>query len=209
MRSSFLRPMYKRQTWNDPSPEQAARIEAIGRPAGQSRAVTETVSMARSASQRVPQMVAVKGVDPAVYPFYGKLTLDPDRRLRELLRDDSSVVVTPELLTRLRVKRGRFDPAWAALISLSPGPGYGTGPACFRLRSGHARADEPPGARPHGPDPIRKPCVPALPSSPESGGESRARPGPVEICHAAHFHQRLSRRKPRGWDAPSKTQPRS
>lgn len=94
------------QTWNDPSPEQAARIEAIGGKAGQMTPVTETVSMARSGSQKVPQMVAVKGVDPAFYPFYGKLTLDPHRSLGELLPDDTSVVVTPELLTRLRVKTG-------------------------------------------------------------------------------------------------------
>lgn len=94
------------QTWNEPSPEHRAQIEAIGQEAGQITPVTETVSMARSLSQKVPQMVAVKGVDPAVYPFYGKLTLDPDRTLRELLRDDTSAVVTPELLTRLRVKLG-------------------------------------------------------------------------------------------------------
>ncbi len=94
------------QTWNDPTPEQARRIESIGRHAGNITAVIETVSMARSSAQRVPQMIAVKGLDPAVYPFYGKLTLDPDRPLRELLPNDSSIVVTPELLTRLRVKLG-------------------------------------------------------------------------------------------------------
>src|SRR3954447_6651344 len=66
------------QTWNDPTPEQAKRIEAIGRRAGNITGVIETISMARSGTQRVPQMVAVKGVDPPVYPFYGKLTLNPD-----------------------------------------------------------------------------------------------------------------------------------
>src|SRR3954471_15847513 len=88
------------QTWNDPSPEQTARIESIGKGAGSITSVIETVSMARSTIRRVPQMVAVKGIDPSAYPFYGKLTLDPDRPLRELLPDDASVVVTPELLTR-------------------------------------------------------------------------------------------------------------
>ncbi|MFL6416196.1 MAG: ABC transporter permease [Bryobacteraceae bacterium] len=94
------------QTWNDPSPEQTARLESIGKRAGGITSVIETVSMARSITRSVPQMVAVKGVDPSVYPFYGKLTLDPDRPLRELLPDDASVVVTPELLTRLHVKCG-------------------------------------------------------------------------------------------------------
>src|SRR3954465_6498663 len=50
------------QTWNDPTPEQAARIEGIGRRAGNMTNVVETVSMARSGGQRIPQMVAVKGV---------------------------------------------------------------------------------------------------------------------------------------------------
>jgi putative ABC transport system permease protein len=48
------------QTWNDPSSEQAAHIESIGRSAGAITNVVETVSMARSGAQRTPQMVAVK-----------------------------------------------------------------------------------------------------------------------------------------------------
>lgn len=94
------------QTWNDPSDEQVARIEKIGSDYGTLTRVTETVSMARSDTQPVPQMVAVKAVDPALYPFYGSMTLEPNRPLGALLRNDSSVVVTQELLTRLRVKPG-------------------------------------------------------------------------------------------------------
>lgn len=94
------------QTWNDPSPEAIARLQRIAQQFGTMTRVTETMSMAGSANLRVPQMVSVKGVDPAVYPYYGNLTLEPPRPLSQLLKDDSSAVVTPELLMRLKVKPG-------------------------------------------------------------------------------------------------------
>src|SRR5438270_6307727 len=55
------------QTWTDPSAEQIRRIGAIGKRYGEVTQVTETVSMAASSHARAPQMVAVKGVDPAAY----------------------------------------------------------------------------------------------------------------------------------------------
>src|SRR5947209_9950871 len=94
------------QTWNDPTAEQLRRIEQVGSRFGRLTRVTETVSMARSDKQRVPQMVSVKAVDPAAYPYYGNLGLKPARPLASLLCDDSSVVVTPELLMRLKVQGG-------------------------------------------------------------------------------------------------------
>jgi putative ABC transport system permease protein len=94
------------QTWNNPSPDQFRRIESIGTHFGRITRVTETVSMTRSDHQRVPQMVSVKAVDPAAYPYYGKLGLRPPRPLASLLCDDLSVVVTPELLMRLKVQPG-------------------------------------------------------------------------------------------------------
>jgi len=94
------------QTWNDPTPEQIAGVEKIAKHYGTLTRVTETMSMAGSSRYRVPQMVSVKAVDPAVYPFYGSLTTKPARGLNQLLLDDSSVVVTPELLMRLKVAQG-------------------------------------------------------------------------------------------------------
>ena len=94
------------QTWNDPAPDGIAKLQAIARRYGSMTRVTETISMAASGNERVPQMVSVKGVDPAVYPYYGSLTLDPQRSLSQLLANDSSAVVTPELLMRLKIKRG-------------------------------------------------------------------------------------------------------
>jgi putative ABC transport system permease protein len=94
------------QTWGALAPERIGRIEKLADQYGRMTRVTETVSMAGSRNQRVPQMLSVKGVDPAVYPYYGRLKLDPPKPVSSLLGDDSSIVVTPELLIRLKVERG-------------------------------------------------------------------------------------------------------
>ncbi len=94
------------QTWGSLTPGQIHRIETIGADSGQMTQVTETVSMAGSNQQRVPQMISVKSVDPSAYPYYGKIGLQPARPLSELLAGDHAVVVTPELEMRLKVKPG-------------------------------------------------------------------------------------------------------
>ena len=94
------------QTWDTLTPDQLSRIEAIGKRNGQITRVTETVSMAASPRQRVPQMISLKSVDPLAYPFYGTIGLEPRQPLASLLTDDSSVVVTPELELRMKVKPG-------------------------------------------------------------------------------------------------------
>jgi putative ABC transport system permease protein len=94
------------QTWNDPLPEQIAAMQKLGDRVGWLTRATEIVSMGGSDRQKVPQLVSVKAIDPAVYPFYGKLSLSPDVPLRQLLCDDSSVIVTQELLIRMKVRTG-------------------------------------------------------------------------------------------------------
>jgi putative ABC transport system permease protein len=94
------------QTWNAPTPEQIAQVEKIAEQYGTLTRVTEIISMAASSRARVLQMVSIKAVDPVAYPFYGTLKLEPPRALPELLKDDSSVVATPELLMRFKVKLG-------------------------------------------------------------------------------------------------------
>ena len=94
------------QTWTDPSAEQLRKMAAIGERYGAVTRVTETVSMAASTRGRFPQMVAVKGVDPEAYPYYGKLTVKPAKPLASMLRDDSAILVTPELLMRFKVSPG-------------------------------------------------------------------------------------------------------
>jgi putative ABC transport system permease protein len=94
------------QTWDNLAPEQVARLQAIGSQHGELTRVVETVSMAASDKQHTPQMISVKAVDPAVYPYYGKLRLYPTLPLATLLSSNRSVVVTPELEMRLKVKPG-------------------------------------------------------------------------------------------------------
>ena len=48
----------------------------------------------------VPVLVSVKAVDPAMYPFYGDVTLDPARTLKTALTPDA-VVVSDGVLLRL------------------------------------------------------------------------------------------------------------
>ncbi|MFL6352500.1 MAG: ABC transporter permease [Bryobacteraceae bacterium] len=94
------------QTWNLPTPQQIEEVKKIAKQYGALTRVTETISMAASERSHLPQMVSIKAVDPAAYPFYGTLKLDPARPLPELLKNDSSVVVTPELLMRFKLKPG-------------------------------------------------------------------------------------------------------
>ncbi len=94
------------QTWNDVTPEELAALQHLAQKDGSMTRVTETISMAASANQRVPLMVSVKAVDPRVYPFYGTLTLSPAQPLCDLLKSDSDAVVSPELLMRFKVPVG-------------------------------------------------------------------------------------------------------
>lgn len=95
------------QTWgSNLTPEQVQQMQALGAKYGAMTRVTETVSMAASQKQHVPQLVSVKAVDPAVYPFYGDFKVNPDRPLNDLLADDATVVVTPELELRMKVATG-------------------------------------------------------------------------------------------------------
>ncbi len=67
--------------------------------------VTETVSMASAARTLDPLLVSLKAVDPAHYPFYGTVELDPAGSLAQVLTPDS-VVVADDLLVRLKLKVG-------------------------------------------------------------------------------------------------------
>jgi putative ABC transport system permease protein len=67
--------------------------------------ITETVTMASSEATADPLLISVKAVDPAAYPYYGVVKLNPLRPLREAL-DAQSVVVSDDLLVRLSVRTG-------------------------------------------------------------------------------------------------------
>ena len=92
------------QVFGVPTSDQMTRLRQIGQRVGALTWVTETLSMAGRPRQ-VPQMVAVKAVDPTCYPFYGRLTIEPKRPLSALLSGDH-VLVNQELLIRLHLQPG-------------------------------------------------------------------------------------------------------
>ena len=86
--------------------QENAKLDSLAASKGVERtSVTETVSMASLQGDPVPLLVSLKVVEPAKYPFYGTLVLNPAGDLHSLLRD-STVVVDDNLLVRLRAKVG-------------------------------------------------------------------------------------------------------
>jgi putative ABC transport system permease protein len=86
--------------------QENAKLDELAGSRGVERtSVTETVSMASLQGDPVPLLVSLKVVDPAKYPFYGRIILNPADELSSLLTD-SSVVVDDNLLVRLRAKVG-------------------------------------------------------------------------------------------------------
>jgi putative ABC transport system permease protein len=88
------------------TPEQQRCIDRYVRRGARVTRISETVSMLGTGQpDGVPTLVSVKAVDPAVYPFYGRITLDPDRPLRQAL-DAQSVAVSDDVPIRLNVQTG-------------------------------------------------------------------------------------------------------
>jgi predicted lysophospholipase L1 biosynthesis ABC-type transport system permease subunit len=104
--------------------------------------VTETVSMASVEGDPVPLLVSLKAVNPAQYPFYGHVLLQPAGELRDALTDDT-VLVDDNLLVRLNTKVGarlKIGGRWyriAAVIVREPdrmSAGVGLGPRVMMTR---------------------------------------------------------------------------
>jgi putative ABC transport system permease protein len=88
-----------------PTAEQEAALRGLEGRGVRRTWITETVTMASSASTPDPLLISVKAVDPAAYPYYGVVKLNPPRPLREAL-DAQAVVVSDDLLVRLNVRTG-------------------------------------------------------------------------------------------------------
>ena len=88
-----------------PTAEQEAALRGLDARGVRRTWITETVTMASSASTADPLLISVKAVDPTAYPYYGVVKLNPPRPLREAL-DAQSVVVSDDLLVRLNVRTG-------------------------------------------------------------------------------------------------------
>ncbi len=68
--------------------------------------ITETFSMASPISgDTPPQLVSVKAVDPAKYPYYGEIKLNPPMPLRDALTTET-VACGEDLLIRMHLKVG-------------------------------------------------------------------------------------------------------
>ena len=67
--------------------------------------VTDTISMASVLPSPLPMLVSLKAVDPAKYPFYGKVELRPAMTLHQALAGNS-VVVAEEFLIRMNAHVG-------------------------------------------------------------------------------------------------------
>jgi len=88
------------------TPEQQHCIDGYVRRGARVTRIAEAVSMMGAGQpDSVPVLVSVKAVDPAVYPFYGQVKLDPDQPLRQAL-DARSIAVSDDLLIRLNLRTG-------------------------------------------------------------------------------------------------------
>jgi putative ABC transport system permease protein len=88
-----------------PTAEQEAVLRGLELRGVRRTWITETVTMASSGAAPNPVLVALKAVDPGVYPFYGEVRLQPPRPLGAALGPDSAVV-SDDLLVRLSVRPG-------------------------------------------------------------------------------------------------------
>ncbi len=94
--------------FREPTAGEEKKLAAIEQGIAGTRAtwVTETVSMASVQPDPVPLLVSLKAVDPAQYPYYGEVELEPEMPLRQALQGDSAVVAD-ELLIRLNAHVGQ------------------------------------------------------------------------------------------------------
>jgi putative ABC transport system permease protein len=91
--------------FQQPTPEQQKGLDEIAGSGVEITPVTELLSMASSAKTLDPLLVSLKGVDPAMYPFYGDVELAPAAQLKTVLTPET-VVVADDLLVRLNMKVG-------------------------------------------------------------------------------------------------------
>lgn len=88
-----------------PTPEQQQTLDALQRRGVQRTWITETVTMASSQHAEDPILVSLKAVDPARYPFYGQVKLDPPAPLGQALTPNA-ILVSDDLLLRLKAHTG-------------------------------------------------------------------------------------------------------
>ncbi len=93
------------RTYHEPDAKEMAALDDVVERGAERTWITETVSMVSSESSTRPVMVAVKAVDPQVYPYYGEVELRGAGSLAEAI-SSGGVAVTDDLLVRLGVEIG-------------------------------------------------------------------------------------------------------
>ena len=96
--------------FRQPTTDESAKIAALSKQGIATSGIQttwtlETISMASAPPDPMPILVALKAVDPSVYPFYGHAQLLPDQPLSQALAGDS-VVVADEFLVRMNAHVG-------------------------------------------------------------------------------------------------------
>jgi putative ABC transport system permease protein len=87
------------------TPKEDQELDALTSKGVQRTDVTETISMASVHGDPVPLLVSLKAVDPAAYPFYGNVVLNPAGSIHTVLTDNTALV-DDNLLVRLNAKIG-------------------------------------------------------------------------------------------------------
>src|SRR6202000_543148 len=79
--------------FGSPRPDQLGKIDAIEKkiPGSRGTWIIETISMASAPPDPVPLLVSLKAVDPAEYPYYGSVELEPAMSMQQALPGDSVV----------------------------------------------------------------------------------------------------------------------
>jgi putative ABC transport system permease protein len=93
------------RTNQQPSASESAGLTTIQAEGVRMTPVTELLSMASAPKTMDPLLISLKAVDPAQYPFYGTVDLEPAGKLAQVLAPDT-VVVADDLLVRLHLNVG-------------------------------------------------------------------------------------------------------
>ena len=91
--------------FQQPSAAQQAKLDAVVGHGVRATPVTEMVAMSTAANALDPLLVGLKAIDPAQYPYYGSVALQPAMPLQQAV-GNGRVAVGDDLLIRLKLKVG-------------------------------------------------------------------------------------------------------
>lgn len=114
------------RVFEQPSAEQQKVFDSLDLRGVERTGITETISMLTAGEEDPPVFCGIKAVDPALYPFYGEVKLEPDAPLRTVLTPDT-IVVSEDLFSRLpnlqvgsRVRLGEADFRIGGIVRSEP-----------------------------------------------------------------------------------------